>query len=208
MNSMSKEQFRELVSGLPENLQKMVAESIVSKFLGGVSPSVKEAEPEYSARPVLPNSMSDVVEKSFGASPSSTPAVKSSSSRFCPSWFQKGLRNNHIAIHKPTGAIFRLMNEEKNMGGWKFDGWAVDSYGGIVNTEWRVPGNLMSAISKVDSLGGYVKLIDNGMTKKGTPRRGKFKGSATPCDWYIPSLNKTLGQICYSCKRKHKQGII
>ena len=208
MKSMSKEQFRELVSGLPENLQKMVAESIVSQFLGGVSPEVKQVEAEYSDRPILPNSMSGVAEKSFVASPLPKQVVKSSTNRFCPSWFQKGLRNNNLAIHKPTGATFRLVNEEKNMGGWKFDGWAVESYGGIVNTEWRVPGNLMSEISKVDSLGGYVKLIDNGMTKKGTPRQGQFKGSANPCDWYIPSLNKTLGQICYSCKRKHNQGII
>ena len=164
--------------------------------LGMNENSKKSDSAEYNQRPILPKNMSGVTEKEFGGSSQRAVGV---SGRFCPSWANRDLRKGDIAIHMPTGGMFALETPALSQGGWRFKGWATDTYDGRVKTEYTIPKNVLNNAPGVKSFGEYSALVK--------PERKKNE-AYNPGEWLVERTMKTIGQHNYACKKLHAQGLI
>ena len=161
--------------------------------------SVKATPQEYAQRPVLPKDMNGVTEKNFGSAFQNQKSNGKKSGRFCPTWEQREFEKGDSVIHMPTGAIFVLMRPEYSQGGWVHRGWATNSYGGRVNTEYTVPQNVLNAVGAVESFGAYSALV----------KPNKKKNQVyNPGEWLCVRTMRTVGQHNYACEKKHKVGQI
>lgn len=200
MNNTTTNQLQSLWGNFNDEQKRMFMDSAVRCFFAaGVNPSSgKAVDPNYSARPILPDSMTNVAEKTFGVSSPTSPTaeVKTKSGRFCPSWYERSFRNDDILIHKYTGAVFGLTNEEMSQGGWIHIGWVTDKdYPGHVKVD---PVLLARAKTGTDSqLSSFNKF--HHLVHPGNRESNGYNAS----EFWSPKHRKSLAQINYSCKKRH-----